>query len=120
MALQKIIAPNGDVLVVLPEAEYIDLTEEREDRAAIDRIRTKLARGEEEFVPSAVADRMLAGENLVKIWREYRSLTVAALAEKAGISHSYLSQIESGKREGTISTYKKLAAALNLSIEDLV
>nr|WP_246710438.1 MULTISPECIES: helix-turn-helix transcriptional regulator [unclassified Martelella] len=43
-----------------------------------------------------------------------------ALAEKAGISQPYLSDIENGKADGSISAIKALAAALDVDIDDLV
>lgn len=67
-----------------------------------------------------MVDRILAGENLVRVWREHRGLTVAGLAEKAGITQPYLSQIETGKREGTLATMKKIASALRVKLDDLV
>ena len=51
-----------------------------------------------------MVDRILNGENLVRVWREHRGLTVSALAQMAGIAQPYLSQIETGKREGTLQT----------------
>jgi len=42
------------------------------------------------------------------------------LAEKAKISAAYLSQIEGGAREGSITTMKALANALSLVLDDLV
>ena len=42
------------------------------------------------------------------------------LAEAAGITQPYLSQIESGKRDGTIGTMKKIAEALKVTVDELV
>jgi DNA-binding XRE family transcriptional regulator len=123
MGIQKIKAPNGDRLVVLPESEYEELLDRLDEAAAVlavERFERKLAAGEEEFVPADVVDRILAGENKVAIWREYRGLTARELAEKAGITQAYLSQIESGKRDGTIGTMKKIAEALSVTIDELV
>jgi DNA-binding XRE family transcriptional regulator len=120
---QIIIAPNGDRLVVMPEADYerlLDAAEMAEDVAAYDEAKRRLVAGEEESVPSAVVARILAGENLVRVWREHRGLTVSALAERAGIAQPYLSQIETGKREGTLQTMKKIADALKLTVDDLI
>ena len=39
-------------------------------------------------------------------------MTQKELAEAAGISQSYLSEIERGAREGTLSTIKAIAKAL--------
>lgn len=41
------------------------------------------------------------------------------LAAAAGISQGYLAQMETGKREGTISVYRALADALHLDLDDL-
>ncbi|RDJ21796.1 XRE family transcriptional regulator [Bosea caraganae] len=123
MGAQIITSPTGERLVVLPEAEYQALVEAAEDAAdisAIARFERRLAAGEEEFVPSEMVDRILAGENVVRVWREHRGLTASALAEKAGIAQSYLSQIETGKREGTLQTMKKIADALKVTVDDLI
>ena len=42
------------------------------------------------------------------------------LAKRAGISGAYLSQIESGVREGTGATLKKLAKALGVDLDLLI
>jgi transcriptional regulator with XRE-family HTH domain len=79
-----------------------------------------LAAGEEEILPSELVDRILDGENKVLAWREYRGMSARELAGKAGITQAYLSQIETGKRDGTVSTIKKIAEALKVTIDDLV
>ena len=63
---------------------------------------------------------MLDGENRIAVWRDFRGLSAKALAEAAGITQAYLSQIETGKRDGTIGTMKKIAEALEVTIDDLV
>ena len=73
-----------------------------------------------EFVPLEVVDRIIDGENAVRVWRKYRGLKQQQLADRAGISKAYLSQIESNKRTGTIETLATLAKALNLTIDDLI
>lgn len=123
MTAQFIMTATGERLVVLPEAEYaalLAIAEDAEDGEIVREFKRKLAAGEEELVPSAVVDRILNGENLVRVWREHRGLTVSALAEKAGIAQPYLSQIETGKREGTLQTMKKIADALRLTVDDLI
>jgi transcriptional regulator with XRE-family HTH domain len=79
-----------------------------------------LTAGEEELIPAEYVYRMLDGESPVAVWREFRGLSAKALADAAGITQAYLSQIESGKRDGTVGTMKKIASALNVSIDDLV
>ena len=71
------------------------------------------------WVPGAVAHAILDGTHPVKAWREYREIGQDALAEKAGISKAYLSQIETGKRTGVAKTLKALASALGVTINEL-
>lgn len=122
MGVQKIKAPNGDSLVVLPESEYDALLDRLDDAAAVlavERVESRLVAGEEEFVPEQVLDRLLSGESKVTVWREHRGLAARELAQKAGITQAYLSQIETGKRDGTVSTMKKIAQALSITLDEL-
>ncbi len=121
-AVTRFKTPNGDAMVILPAAEYDRLIEAREmaaDVAGFDEFQRKYAAGDEELIPSEIVDRILGGENRVRVWREYRGLTVKALADAAGIAPAYLSQVETGKRDGTLDTYRKLAVALRLTLDEL-
>lgn len=51
--------------------------------------------------------------------RQRRKLSQEALAKLAGCSVSYLSMLENSKRDPTISTVEKIAAALNVPVEIL-
>lgn len=123
MNAQIIVTPTGERLAVLPEADYLallDAAEEVSDRAAVAAFRRDLAAGEEEMLPAALVDRILAGDSPVRVWREYRGLTGEALAAAAGIAQSYVSQIETGRRDGTLDTMVRLARALDVTVDDLV
>lgn len=114
---------DGEPYVALSRSAYEKLMEAVEDAGdlrAIAQFERRLASGEEELVPSGVVDRLLSGENRVRVWREYRGLSVSALAEKVGIAQPYLSQIETAKREGTLQTMKKIADALKITVDDLI
>ena len=52
--------------------------------------------------------------------RIHTSVDKQQLAEKAGLSKPYLSQLESGKRNGTTDILKKLAQALSVGLDELV
>lgn len=122
MTAQTIVTPAGERLVMLPEAEYVallDAAEDGADRASVQAFRRRLAEAAEELIPAAMVDRLLAGENRIRVWREHRGLTVRALAEKSGVGQPFLSQIETGKREGTVDTLRKIASALSVSLDDL-
>jgi DNA-binding XRE family transcriptional regulator len=122
MSVQFIATADGKRLAVLPEADYralIEAKEENDDLAAVRDFDARHARGEEELIPAEYVNRMIDGENKIRVWREYRGLTVKALAEAAAVTPAYLSQIETGAREGTIETLKKVSAALRVRIDDI-
>lgn len=122
MSEQIITAPNGDRLVILPEAEFLAMREALEDRQDADAVREferKLATGEEELIPDEVVARIIDGENRVRVWREYRGLAARDLAAKAAVSTAYLSQIETGARDGSFDTIRRIAAALGITVDDL-
>ena len=73
-----------------------------------------------EFFPAEVVDRLLAGENPIRVYRTYRRMTQKELAAAAGINPVYLSQIETGKRAGSLKTLAVVAAALGVEPGDLV
>jgi DNA-binding XRE family transcriptional regulator len=117
-----ITTPNGDQMAVIPLTEYERLIEAAEDLAdvrAYDEVMRRLATGEEELVPAELVNRILDGENTLRVWREYRGLTVKQLAERAGVSAPFVSQIETGQREGSVDTMRKLAQVLKISLDDL-
>ena len=120
---QVIATPGGERLVVLPLKEYEQLCEAVEDLAdiqAYDTAKQQLAAGQDELLPAEFADRILDGESPVRGWREYRGISVKELAARAAISAAYLSQIEGGSRNGSLSTMKALATALSLDLDDLI
>ena len=45
---------------------------------------------------------------------QHKRLPLQALADAAGVSKPYVSQIEGGKRAGTAATLRKLAVALGV------
>jgi ribosome-binding protein aMBF1 (putative translation factor) len=94
--------------------------EDQEDIAAGKEMLRRIAAGEEELIPAEVVNRFLdSSESKIRISSEYRGLSARDLAAKAEISTAYLSQIETGAREGSIDTFKRIAAALGVSIDDL-
>lgn len=122
MQVQFIKTPQGEEMAVLPKADYDELIEAFEDREDIEasrKFRAKLSAGEEELIPAEYVNRMIDGENKIKVWRDFRGMSAKALADAAGISALYLSQIEIGAREGSLDAMKKIAEALNAKIDEI-
>ncbi len=97
-------------------SEADDAGELDEDLAVYDVARVS----DEERFPAAVADRLIAGESPLKVFREHRGLTQGQLAEAAKTTAPYLSQIENGRRTGSVGLLHRLADALRVEIDDLV
>ena len=55
----------------------------------------------------------------IQLARSKRKLSQAALAKRAGISVSYLSLLERGRRDLPLSTLQRIAAALVMPVEIL-
>ena len=96
-------------------------------RAAVDEdamdaaiIQRALDDPDQELVPFDLVQRMAGGEHPVRVWRGYRGLKAGELAGRAGVAASYLSDIERGKKPGSIKALKRIAAALDLTVDDLI
>lgn len=103
--------------VVVAEDRYRALCEAAEDAtdtAAIAGVAARIAAGEERVWPGALVARLVAGDNPVRVWREHRGTSVAALAAAVGVSSAYIYQIERGERDGTAATIAALADALDI------
>jgi DNA-binding XRE family transcriptional regulator len=123
MNVQIIETPQGERMAILSERDYLALLEQAElqsDLAAIEIFKARIASGDEELVPAAVVNAILDGANPLRVWREHRGLSVSGLAAKAGVSQAYVSLIESGKREGSVETLGKIAAALRVTIDEII
>ncbi len=89
------------------------------DEDAIERAAAESAVNDE-ALPLDVAKRIINGDNQIKVYREYRSLTQKALADQVGTKPVYISQIETGASNPSTKLLRKLAGALGVTIDDLV
>jgi transcriptional regulator with XRE-family HTH domain len=55
----------------------------------------------------------------IRMYRKERGLTLRELAERAGCTHSYISQVEKGMTVPSLSMVGKLASAFQISVVDL-
>jgi antitoxin component HigA of HigAB toxin-antitoxin module len=120
MSKVQVIEIEGQRAYLVPAAiweQVKGMVEDAEDAAAY---AEAVARDDGVRIPLAVVKAELAGAHPVKAWREHRGLTLQALADAAGVSKPYVSQIEGGKRAGTAATLKKLAGALGVPVDVLV
>ncbi len=123
MSIQVIEKNGKPEWAVIPYDEYIkiqELIEDIEDKKDIEEYFELLKGGDEQIIPSEVTFAILQGVNPIRAWRKYKQIKVKELAKRAGITSSYLSQIETGKRNPTIDTLKAIAEALAIDVEMLI
>ncbi|MDA8314481.1 MAG: XRE family transcriptional regulator [Actinomycetota bacterium] len=56
---------------------------------------------------------------LLRRYRKLRGATLHAIAQKAGVSESFLSQLERGRTNASLATLRSVAGALDLELADL-
>ena len=123
MSTQIITTPGGERLVLMPESKFLamqEALEDREDVSTVKEFEQDLAAGKAELIPAEFVDRLVDGENPIRVWRDYRGIKAVELAKTVGISQSHISSIETGQREPSVTLLKKLAEALNVDMDDLV
>lgn len=96
---------QGKPFVLVPLHDYREISNGAEDSA----------------LPSDILDELTAAQdNPVRILRKHRGMTQEELSGHAGISRSYLTEIETGSKEGSLRTMKALASALKVDLSALV
>ena len=120
--LPKPIAITKDT-VVLTRAGWNAIIEALEDATACAAIRVSIRRaetGQDDGLPAALYRRLRAGEHPIRVWRAHRKISLNALAERASVARAYLSEIETGKKPGSVAALQRIARALRVGIDDLV
>lgn len=112
-----------DETATIPRAECERLCAVEEEfadiRAAL-AVEAGIANGTDELVPAPVADRPIDREPPLRIWREYRALSQAALARACGVDRAQIVGIEAGRKTGSVHTLRKSAEALGVAVDDLL
>jgi DNA-binding Xre family transcriptional regulator len=126
MNFPKPIAQDTET-VTLRRADYESLIEHLEDtldNALIKNLDDRLKGGGADvladYLSAELVQRLIAGESPVRIWREHRGLSARDLAAAAGMTPTYLSEIETGRKPGSLATMARIARALGISLDDLV
>jgi DNA-binding XRE family transcriptional regulator len=112
---------GAPAFVVIPYARFRDLAPEAAEAALSDEALFDLAMHEDRgpAVPHEVMVRLIEGENPLKVYREWRGLTQADLAAKAGVSVGFVSQVERGARNLSRKARAAVASALGVLPDDL-
>lgn len=111
------------VMATINADEYERLTalaEAASDIAAYDRARAAIDAGADEMIPSVSADRLMNGENAVRVYREMRGMSQATLANAVGVSQPDIAGIEAGRKEPSLQVLRGLVDALGVSADDLI
>lgn len=120
MSRVQMIELDGKRAYVVPAdiwEQVKEMVEDAEDAAAY---AEAVANDDGVRFPAAVAYAIADGTNPLRAWREHRGLTLQAVADAAGLSKPYVSQLEAGKRAGPAATLKRLAAALGVPVVALM
>jgi transcriptional regulator with XRE-family HTH domain len=81
-------------------------------------LQISVAKAQTIAAPSERAAEVNVGERLRAI-RHLRRATLRTIAERAGLSESFLSQVERGKASASIASLTRIAAALGVNVADL-
>jgi DNA-binding XRE family transcriptional regulator len=116
---------RGEV-AILPRKEYEALAaraaEADEDigtRRIVERARREIAAGAP-LLPKEVVDRLAKRENPIRVLREWRDMTQLHLAFKTGLSQGYMSDVETGRRNGAAVALRRIADALKVPLDLIV
>jgi DNA-binding XRE family transcriptional regulator len=113
--------PAGEVAII-PRAEYerlMVLSNEAEEDIGTAKLVARAKRDKGVRLPLAVVEQLANGENPIRVLRQFRGMTQTELAtaENVQITQNYLSDLETGKRNGPIALHRKLAQALDVPLD---
>ena len=114
------ITRKGKEFALIPVRALQKLMEDAEmlaDVKVYDAAKARLEDGSDELIPLEITERRLRGEPALGIWREHRKLTQEQLAKKARVSRALIAAIETKRKTGSVGTWKKLGAALDVGWE---
>jgi ribosome-binding protein aMBF1 (putative translation factor) len=127
MSKDTVTLPRAEYEALLKQKEMIerlrDELEDIQDAAFMQQLERDREAGVDtgETFPAELVNRLLdSGEHPLRVWREYRGLTMQELEKKSGVKQSYISEIETRKKAGSVATLKALADALGLTVDDLI
>jgi len=112
---------KGEV-AILPRKEYealvakaVEFDEDVGTARLVARARKEVS--DEQIIPKEVVDRIVAGENPIRVLREWRDVTQMYLSMKTDIGQGYISDLENGRRKGTTEALKRIARVLDVPLD---
>ncbi len=71
-------------------------------------------------IPHEVAILVMSGMSPLAAFRNHLGISLRGLSQKTGISRSYLSEIERGRKSGSTATISRIAEELGTNIDTLI
>jgi hypothetical protein len=114
--LPDVVAETADTVTFAKSdiANLLEAIEDLEAQAAFVRTRT------EESLPADMVQRLCAGENPLRVFREHCGIGLNDLTTMTGLSVERLSELEQGSVAGMPEELIVLAQALHVDADDLV
>jgi DNA-binding XRE family transcriptional regulator len=104
---QIIMQDGKPAFAVIPWEDYQKLTRHDRDETDV-------------WIPHEVVKaNVIIGVSMIRAWREYFGMTQRELARRAGMTQPALARLEKSGSKPRISTLKKIAAAMDLTLEQL-
>lgn len=118
----QLIEKDNAKWAMIPYDDYLSLVELAElaiDMTSDTQTKEKVA-PETSQLPEELRARLLGGENAIRIWREFRRLTPAGLAKRAGVTESFVALVERGRPTCRIDKLKRIAEVLGVHLEQII
>jgi ribosome-binding protein aMBF1 (putative translation factor) len=117
---------NRGEVAILPRKDYEALAAKAQEAdedigtvRLVARARKEIVAGAP-LIPKEIVDRIIAGENAMRVLREWRGKTQLDISYKTNIGQGYISDLESGRRKGTTAALKKIADVLKVPLDLIV
>lgn len=105
--------------IEISRSEYERLIAAAEDLADLRAVAAYHA-APQDGMPAAFVARLIDGEAPLRVVRDWRGLSQSALARASGVNRVQIADIEAGRATGSVETLKKLAGALDVTLDELV
>lgn len=116
MSISYVKMPGGEELAILPRAELEEILAAAAHAKALADFRS----GRDPGLTGPEMRALLAAPSPLAFWRRKRGLTQAVLAKAADLAQNYISDLETGKREGSAMQWRRIARALDLPVDELI